>query len=301
MKRYFLVIMMVILSISLFGCMNQVSNDTPQETDESNNEAVRVLVEEFGKKLQAVSLLAPKDILNKSFVDNYGSFVALELLAKWQENPTTAPGRLTSSPWPERIEIQSVEKISGIKYEVNGEIIELVNAGEKQVEVAATQAITLVVEKADKKWLISDVKLGPYNKISTVVYTNDQFGFRFSLPESWKSFSIVTDKWEGIASSSQGDEAQKDVVTGPMISIRHPQWSSEKPRQDIPIMIFTLNQWNMLQKEEFHIGAAPIGPSELGRNKEYVFALPARYNYAFPTGYEEVEEILKGNPLQAID
>ncbi|MDP1086626.1 hypothetical protein Q6245_30140, partial [Klebsiella pneumoniae] len=68
----------------------------------------------------------------------------------------------------------------------------------------------------------------------------------------------------------------------PMISIRHPDWTSQNPRQDIPIMIFTLAQWNMLQQDEFHIGAAPINPSELGRNTSYVFARPARYNYAFP-------------------
>jgi len=66
-----------------------------------------------------------------------------------------------------------------------------------------------------------------------------------------------------------------------------------------PIMIFTVFQWDSLQKGDFHIGAAPIGPTELGRNAEYVFALPARYNYAFPPGFEEVEDILEGNPLQA--
>ena len=60
-------------------------------------------------------------------------------------------------------------------------------------------------------------------------------------------------------------------------------------------MVFTLDQWDRLNKDEFHIGAAPINPSELGRNKDYVFALPARYNYAFPLGYEEVEQILRGN------
>lgn len=63
-------------------------------------------------------------------------------------------------------------------------------------------------------------------------------------------------------------------------------------------MIFTTDQWNLLQQEKFHIGAAPVGPSELGHNSSYVFALPARYNYAFPTGYEEVEKILENHPLQ---
>lgn len=106
----------------------------------------------------------------------------------------------------------------------------------------------------------------------------------------------MADKWEGLA--FEEPQGEKVVVTGPMIYIRHPLWTTENQRQDIPIMIFTLAQWDSLQKEEFHIGAAPVGPRELGRNGKYVFALPARYNFAFPTGYEEVENILKNNPLQ---
>jgi hypothetical protein len=131
---------------------------------------------------------------------------------------------------------------------------------------------------------------------SSLAYQNDEFGFRFTLPANWKGYSIVSDSWTGYASGDQGDIP---VESGPMISIRHPLWTAENPRQDIPIMIFTLPQWESLGREEFHLGAAPIGPSELARNARYVFALPARYNYAFPTGWEEVEEILRGHPLQA--
>lgn len=47
------------------------------------------------------------------------------------------------------------------------------------------------------------------------------------------------------------------------ILIRHPKWTVEDPRQDIPIMIFTIAQWNKLAKEEFAVSAAPIGPVEL--------------------------------------
>lgn len=103
-------------------------------------------------------------------------------------------------------------------------------------------------------------------------------------------------KWEGLAIG--GPQSGETVETGPMISIRHPQWTPENQRQDIPIMIFTLDQWNSLLQGKFHIGAAPVGPKELGSNTRYVFTLPARYNFAFPTGYEEVEKILESNPLQ---
>jgi hypothetical protein len=66
-------------------------------------------------------------------------------------------------------------------------------------------------------------------------------------------------------------------------------------------MIFTLAQWNALGQEKFHIGAAPFGPRELGRNRDYVFALPARYNFAFLEGFEEVETILSNNPLTPLN
>ncbi len=130
----------------------------------------------------------------------------------------------------------------------------------------------------------------------SISFTNSQFGFKFTLPKTWENYSIVTDKWTGTAFT--GIESGVVVETGPILNIRHPQWAAKTPRQDIPIMIFTLNQWIKLQNEEFAVGAAPILPSELGRNTAYVFALPARYNFAFPLGFEEVESILTDTPLQ---
>lgn len=129
-----------------------------------------------------------------------------------------------------------------------------------------------------------------------VVYKNSQYGFNFSLPASWKGYSIVTDKWDGTDTKSG-----KVTETGPLYSIRHPQWTSAKPRQDIPIMVFTIAQWKLILQETLAVSAAPIGPSELGRNDNYVFALPARYNFAYPLGYEDVEQILSGKPLHPME
>jgi hypothetical protein len=129
---------------------------------------------------------------------------------------------------------------------------------------------------------------------TAIEYRNTNFGFRFALPAGWKGFSMVMDQWQGYTSGDQGDVLAEH---GPLISIRHPLWTSLAPRQDIPIMVFTLAQWDSLQRDEFHIGAAPIGPSELGRNARYVFALPARYNFAYLNGWEEVQNIIDGHPL----
>jgi hypothetical protein len=64
-------------------------------------------------------------------------------------------------------------------------------------------------------------------------------------------------------------------------------------------MVFTRAQWRSVQQEKFLVSAAPFGPEEIGRNSRYVFALPPRYNYAFPPGYEEVEQIIESGPLRA--
>jgi hypothetical protein len=127
-----------------------------------------------------------------------------------------------------------------------------------------------------------------------IEYRNAQYGFCFSLSESWRGYSIVVDQWQGYTNGPHGIVT---VQRGPIVSIRHPQWTAADPRQDIPIMVFTLAQWRSLQHAEFLVSAAGVGPSELGRNRRYVFALPPRYDYAFPNGYEEVEQIVRSHPL----
>ncbi|MGB9832047.1 MAG: hypothetical protein ACPLPP_00845 [Caldisericum exile] len=130
----------------------------------------------------------------------------------------------------------------------------------------------------------------------TLKYTNNEYGFNFYLPLTWNGYKVIEDKWTGYKFGASGDEIAE---TGPILIIRDSEWTEKEPTQVIPIMIFTIAQWNDLKKEKFHIGAAPIGPTELGRNSKYVFALPARYNYAFPKGFEVVDEIMQSNPLEA--
>jgi|GEM_PF-4833944 len=155
---------------------------------------------------------------------------------------------------------------------------------EKEKEEAENFSIDNEKEEAEKDKLI---------------YKNTRYGFAFSLPQSWSGYSIIEEEWKGL---SLEEETMGEITeTGPMVIIRHPEWTEENPRQDIPILVFSLAQWEALQKEKFHIGAAPIGPTELNRNSKYVFALPARYNFAFLPGYEEVEEIMENKPLMPLE
>lgn len=139
-------------------------------------------------------------------------------------------------------------------------------------------------------YMFYSLKLSNYTQLE---YKNIEYGFTFSLPSSWNGYSVLYTKWEGTLL----DSVSSKKITGPKILIRNKLWTAEKPFQDIPIMIFTPAQWTLVQNEKISLGAAPIGPSELGRNSKYIFALPARYNYAFPTGYEEVNWIIDSKPL----
>jgi len=265
----------------------------PKVDEEANRKAVAALVENFGRQLQFVSLLAPEHIVKQSIRDYYGQWVAPQLLESWLSDPSTAPGRQVSSPWPDRIEIGEINAVSERAYEVTGKIIEI--TGFKD-EIAAKLPIVLRVGKVDDRWAIEEVTLGEYESDGTA-YTNSDYGFTLSLPDTWKGYTIITDRWEGRA--VDGAQAGETIESGPIVIVRHPKWTAAHPRQDIPIMVLTLEQWEAMEAGKFHIGAAPIGPKELDRNNKYVLALPARYNFAFPEGYEEVEKILAGKPLQA--
>lgn len=266
------------------------------DTDELELTNIENLVKSFGKSLKMVSLLAPEDIVKDAIKENYGEFISSTLLEKWQNDPVNAPGRVSSSPWPERIDIHSIEKITDTEYTVNGYIIEMTSVEMVNGGIAAKRPITLNIKKVDERWLIDKVSTGDYINDNSTIYENKEYGFKFSLPESWENYSIVTNKWEGLSLTDS-----KENQSGELLYIRHPEWTEENPRQDIPVMIFTQEQWNSLNNGEYSVGAAPVLPSKLGENSLYVFALPARYNYSFLTGYEEVEKILEESPLHTFE
>ena len=257
----------------------------------SEEAAVSALVQSFGKSLQSVSLLDEAGV-QQAMEAAYGQFVTPELLQAFQAKPAQAPGRMVSSPWPDHIDIFNVQKDSDTAYTVTGQIAEITS---DSPEAAARRAVTLTVEEqAGGAFLISAVTLGNYAQKGPVVYKNTKYGFNFYLPADWEGYTVVNETWEG--TPTDGGAKQ----TGPEIILSSPQWTQDTPYQDIPLLVFTHEQWAQAASENLSVSAAPIPPTVLGVNAKYVFALPARYNYAFPAGYEEVENIIASEPLWPI-
>lgn len=127
-------------------------------------------------------------------------------------------------------------------------------------------------------------------------YKNSKYGFTFLLPATWKGCEIIEEMWGGYARTERGDEA---VESGPAIRIVNPRSKKSDQYQDISIMVFTHRQWRALQQDKFFVSPAPIGPGELDRNANYVFAFPPRMVNPDLEGAEEIENITKVNPLHA--
>jgi hypothetical protein len=137
------------------------------------------------------------------------------------------------------------------------------------------------VRPADQKHHSDAQKLS-----KTIEYRNTKYGFSFTLPESWKGYLVLWSEWQGNVLGSDGSVAR--VLRGPEVKIRHPKWTEENPREDLPLMIFTIAEWN----EHPNVSAAPFDPGEFGRNRKYVFAVPPRWDYDYAEGWEEAEKIL---------
>jgi len=115
---------------------------------------VKALVTDFGGYLKSMSLFEPTEQLKGDIQQSYGPFITDELLQQWRSEPTHAPGRLTSSPWPDRIEITQVAP-QGAGYVASGDVVMMTSAGE-----AGRIPVVAQVIKVNGKWKIAAYQEG---------------------------------------------------------------------------------------------------------------------------------------------
>lgn len=122
--------------------------------DGSHEGDARTTVAQFGNQLNSVSLLSPTAA--EEIRSSYGPYVAPELLALWIEDPLHAPGRLTSSPWPDHIEVDSVVKNETGAYDVMGRIILKTSTDD-----AGIVPVSLTVANVNGSFLITQYEENP--------------------------------------------------------------------------------------------------------------------------------------------
>ncbi|HVS79470.1 MAG TPA: hypothetical protein VHF05_00655 [Candidatus Paceibacterota bacterium] len=161
-------VIVVVILIVAFGLTSWMgtkqASQTPPQTASSTAPAedqaeasVRDVVTTFGSQLQKVSLLAPNAA--STMEEFYGPYVSSDLLAKWEADPSNAPGRQTSSPWPNNIQVTDVSK-SGDNYIVRGQIVFMTSNEVEHGGVAGLQDVTMTVSTASGTPVITDYTAG---------------------------------------------------------------------------------------------------------------------------------------------
>lgn len=122
--------------------------------DGSHEGDVRTTIAQFGNQLNSVSLQSPTAA--EEIRRSYGPYVDPALLAIWMEDPSRAPGREASSPWPDHIEVDSVVKNEIGSYDVMGRIILKTSS-----EDAGIIPVLLTVANVEGSFLITGYEENP--------------------------------------------------------------------------------------------------------------------------------------------
>jgi hypothetical protein len=154
MKHLLFVITLSAL-VSLTACTTLPVISTPTAVSNPSEEIeIRDLVESFGKRLQAVSLLAPN--VAQEVQNQYSEFVSPSLLEMWMSDISKAPGRIVSCPWPDRIEITTLLQEGSDRYVITGLVVGITSTEVVSGGAAAKIPVHIVVQRGQGRYLITE-------------------------------------------------------------------------------------------------------------------------------------------------
>ena len=156
-KKVLIGIIVVVIVVGLAITGITLGNKRLRALTADEKSQITTLVEDFGKKLKSVDLLSPEEMIVQSIQQNYSPYLTANLLMKWTFDPYQAIGRFVSSPWPDRIEIDSMERIDDNTVKVKGYVIWVVS-GNGTLDVTDRVPAVLIVKKdsSTQKFLIDN-------------------------------------------------------------------------------------------------------------------------------------------------
>jgi hypothetical protein len=152
-----MMIRVLLVALLLAGCArgDRERTNGAGRFSPADSSAAAAVVTQFGERLQRVSLLAPDSLVRASIRSEYAEFVSASLLEEWLRDPASAPGRETSSPWPDRIRI-----LSGARDPANDGMARFAFLGEIVEETSSGTAPSVVpvratVSRQENGWRIT--------------------------------------------------------------------------------------------------------------------------------------------------
>src|SRR5574341_1551535 len=148
------IIMTLLVTVSLVACSIPPTTSAHTSSNTAEEAEIRDLVENFGKRLQAVPLLSSNAA--QEIQKQYSEFVSPALLDIWMNDVSKAPGRIVSSLWPDRIEITTLAKEGSDRCVITGFVVEVTSMEVVNGGAAAKIPVRVVVQKGQGRWLITE-------------------------------------------------------------------------------------------------------------------------------------------------
>jgi hypothetical protein len=124
----------------------------------TNEQFVHQAVSDFGGCLKSVKLDVPKQGTITAMERGMKRLITDRLYRAFVQDSSKIPGRITSSPWPDSIQIDSMQKLDDTSYTVSGEIILMTSDALAQGGNAGETPVTLTLVEVNGTWLIDDVR-----------------------------------------------------------------------------------------------------------------------------------------------
>jgi len=155
------IVLLLLISVGGYFLFKPSTTMQPREADTN---AIYQVVGEFGERLKdvRVDVTASNQAMMAAVDWNLKQFITDRLYQEFAQSPTKIPGRYMSSPWPERIEIKSVQMLDSGSYTVHGNQVLMTSDNVADGGNAGETPITLTLKKVNGAWLIDDVVGGTH-------------------------------------------------------------------------------------------------------------------------------------------
>ncbi len=152
------IVLLLVMSVGAYLLFRAPTTARPSEADIN---AIYQVVGEFGARLKDVDIDAPDQDIMTAVDYNLKQFITSELYQVFVHDKIRIPGRYMSSPWPERIEINSVQMLDSGSCTVHASQVMMTTDNVAHGGNAGEEPITLTLKKVNGIWLIDEVTGGP--------------------------------------------------------------------------------------------------------------------------------------------
>jgi len=212
-RKGIIALCVVIIAVLVVGSIVTYGSNQPKPITAEEKTEITTLLNNFADTFTKVVLIDPEDQVISEIKQYYSPYLTDNLLAKWEFDPSEALGRVTSSPWPDQIEIISMDKLDEQTVKVKGYILWVSSGGVGKLEIDDKVPALFIVKKdpATQKFLIDEAYSNSYALYDTIELTKT---LRTAFPSAGSESEPVVSEFLPLGTATGQGVALVDMGTG---------------------------------------------------------------------------------------